>query len=314
LTLTATTTQIFFGSTTTPNAAMIGGGFGLNISAGAHEVAGAWVADTTGASIIVPQVGLIDFYAENGLTAGSNFGPYLAATINSNGLLLPQSGGVSSLWWGSYTTPTGTVYSYDAGNNPQVAITAGLHSTTTNYIADSTQAAMLVVTAPNPAGDNRGIDLYAASGLTIGSPANPSLIAHIGTSGFQLNGVWQGGLVAWTPVLGGSGGNPTVTYANQVGKYSQVGSMVWYSLYLSWTAISGGAGALQIPFSFTNGSQYAGTMCYNWSGITSATNVGLQIPNASSVFAVTYNAYAIAQISQLTAPGQLLCEGWLSTS
>ena len=59
----------------------------------------------------------------------------------------------------------------------------------------------------------------------------------------------------WTPTLVGSGGNPTVNYNEQFGRYVKIGNQVTVQFYLAPNSYSGGAGFLQIgglPFISSN--------------------------------------------------------------
>jgi hypothetical protein len=61
----------------------------------------------------------------------------------------------------------------------------------------------------------------------------------------------------FTPSYIGSGGNPTVTYADQIGYYTKIGRVVTFGIRLVTTSSSGGGGNLQIsglPFSFLDNS------------------------------------------------------------
>jgi hypothetical protein len=62
----------------------------------------------------------------------------------------------------------------------------------------------------------------------------------------------------WTPNIGRTGSNPTVTYTSQVGRYIKVGRLVYISGTLNWSANTGGAGAgwliFNLPFTVANDS------------------------------------------------------------
>ena len=53
---------------------------------------------------------------------------------------------------------------------------------------------------------------------------------------------------SFTPVLSGSGGNPTVTYAanGQQGFYEDIGNTVYFSIFLNITSYTGGSGDLRV--------------------------------------------------------------------
>jgi len=61
----------------------------------------------------------------------------------------------------------------------------------------------------------------------------------------------------YTPAITGSGGNPTITYTanGDVGTYTQIGDLVFVTMFLQWSASSGGSGDMRISLPVTaNGS------------------------------------------------------------
>jgi hypothetical protein len=50
----------------------------------------------------------------------------------------------------------------------------------------------------------------------------------------------------WTPAITGSTSNPTITYTTQVGKYTQLGNVVFFSMFVEVATVSGGSGWLRI--------------------------------------------------------------------
>ena len=58
----------------------------------------------------------------------------------------------------------------------------------------------------------------------------------------------------YTPVFTASSSNPTVTYGLQRGKYVRVGNTVTVSVFITWSALSGGSGDLQISLPFAGES------------------------------------------------------------
>jgi hypothetical protein len=61
----------------------------------------------------------------------------------------------------------------------------------------------------------------------------------------------------YTPAITGSGGNPTITYTanSDVGSYTQIGDLVFVTMFLQWSASSGGSGDMRISLPVTaNGS------------------------------------------------------------
>ena len=65
----------------------------------------------------------------------------------------------------------------------------------------------------------------------------------------------------WTPVVGGTTGNPTVSYSTQLGKYVKIGRVVHIFCQLRLTSSSGGSGNLIItglPFTISGDSDETG--------------------------------------------------------
>jgi hypothetical protein len=89
----------------------------------------------------------------------------------------------------------------------------------------------------------KGIDFSATSG--------------VGTS--ELFADYEEG--TWTPTLIGTTTNPSVTYGLQRGVYTKIGRVVTVTVYMSWSAFSGGSGNVafgNLPFTI-EGSVGAGS-------------------------------------------------------
>jgi hypothetical protein len=83
----------------------------------------------------------------------------------------------------------------------------------------------------------------------------------IGTAGKGIDFSANGGDIlsqydegTYTPVFTASSSNPTVTYGLQRGKYVRVGNSVTVSVFITWSAFSGGSGDLQISLPFAGES------------------------------------------------------------
>jgi hypothetical protein len=62
---------------------------------------------------------------------------------------------------------------------------------------------------------------------------------------------------SWTPTLIGTTTNPTVTYSLQRGLYTRVGRIVTVTVYMGWSAFSGGSGNVafgNLPFTIESGT------------------------------------------------------------
>lgn len=55
----------------------------------------------------------------------------------------------------------------------------------------------------------------------------------------------------WQPAITGSSSNPTISYTNQVGKYTKLNALVFYSARVTINTISGGGGNVRISVPFT---------------------------------------------------------------
>ncbi len=61
----------------------------------------------------------------------------------------------------------------------------------------------------------------------------------------------------WTPQARGSGTAGTPTYTDQLGSYTKIGNRVYFDCYVSWSALTGSTGNLQISnLPFTSGATY----------------------------------------------------------
>ena len=92
----------------------------------------------------------------------------------------------------------------------------------------------------------------------------------------------------WTPSIGGAGGNPTVTYNSQLGKYTRIGDMVCCKFLININTYSGGTGNAELdglPFTSANDSMSVrnnvstSNVAYPASVLTLSTSIG---PNAAN--------------------------------
>ena len=141
----------------------------------------------------------------------------------------------------------------------------------------------------------------ATSGAGITFPATASASSDANT----LDDYEEG---TWTPTIGGSTTNPSVTYGAQDGRYIKIGSLVWCYVRITTTARSGGTGDFQIKgLPFTPASEYPGGMTGAYSNITqSANSTGLSL----RVQANTNNVLLFEQTSISRNQSFLGVTGW----
>jgi hypothetical protein len=117
----------------------------------------------------------------------------------------------------------------------------------------------------------------------------------------------------WTPILGGAGGNGTLTYALQQGGYTKIGNMVtcWGRVQASST-VSGGSGTLQIfglPFTAANTVGWFGhsTIGYfnNLSAYGSGGSLTILGPEAGTTY-LRFHAFSNTGVSGLPTQANLL--------
>jgi hypothetical protein len=92
----------------------------------------------------------------------------------------------------------------------------------------------------------------SGSGIGITFPATQSASSDANT----LDDYEEG---TWTPVLGGTGSNPTVSYSYRSGVYRKIGSMVYVQFGILLSSISGGSGEMALtglPFTSLQRNSY----------------------------------------------------------
>jgi hypothetical protein len=174
---TTTATQIFLGSSTTPEGTVSAlSGSNINLAGGAHNNGTNWIADSTVAGIVTAAGAGINFYQDTGLTVGNTFTPTQVAGFNGNGLVLNNTTS-TQIFIGSATTPEAalTANATDAFN-----ISAGMHYNGTNWIADATAAQFQNFNA-------NGFGFYMNTGLTVGSTFTPTEVAMLNGGGIYFN-------------------------------------------------------------------------------------------------------------------------------
>jgi hypothetical protein len=153
--------------------------------------------------------------------------------------------------------------------------------------------------------------------LTAGNviPANGFGIDFAATSGTgtsELLADYEEG--TWTPTLIGTTTNPSVTYDLQRGIYTKVGRVVTVSVYMAWSAFSGGSGNVgfgNLPFTIEGavGASCAGSIAL-FDGFTltvGRTSVGLL--GASSTTYSLPSCFGSAVSSQYVGVGSVAASG-----
>jgi hypothetical protein len=118
----------------------------------------------------------------------------------------------------------------------------------------------------------------------------------------------------WTPTLIGTSTNPTVTYSLQRGIYTKVGRVVTVSVYMGWSAISGGSGNIafgNLPFTVEGsvGASAAGSISL-FDGFTlSASRTSVGLLGASSTTYSLPTCFGSGVSSQYITVGSVAASG-----
>lgn len=121
----------------------------------------------------------------------------------------------------------------------------------------------------------------------------------------------------WTPTLVGTTTDPTVTYSLQRGVYTKVGRLVTVTVYMGWSAFSGGSGNVGfggLPFAIegTVGAGSSGAVGY-FDGFTLAaarTSVGIFASPSTSYCVPTCFGSAVS--TQYVPVGSVAASGTLA--
>jgi hypothetical protein len=102
----------------------------------------------------------------------------------------------------------------------------------------------------------------------------------------------------WTPAIGGSSSNPTVSYNFRLGTYVKVGQMVMLSCRLRTMSVSGGSGDLWItglPFIPNSTSYYNSVSAmYMFNTATSKYGMYSRLDTATNYIGIYYDAYNVS--------------------
>jgi hypothetical protein len=142
----------------------------------------------------------------------------------------------------------------------------------------------------------KGIDFAATAG-----PTNGTMTSEL------LNDYEEG---TWTPVVSGSTSAGSGTYTQQFGAYTKIGNMVYWRMFVGWTAHTGTGNTLLSGLPFTSNATRATPAVAWFSGFTFTENPFLYVNNNStSIDAIQMNsgtsasAIAIAGSASIYAAG-----------
>jgi hypothetical protein len=193
-------------------------------------------SNTTGNSntYIGRYAGYTNSTSGNNLCVGDYAGYFSTGADNT---FVGSRGGSASGEGAGYQMTTGsknTIIGKFGGNQDGLDI-----RTASNYAVISDGDGNRLLTTAN--GQTLALDGGAVpnAGTGITFPATQNASANANT----LDDYEEG---TWTPTYGAQGSNPTVTYADQSGRYIKIGKLVYFSIYLETNTFSGGSGALII--------------------------------------------------------------------
>lgn len=153
----------------------------------------------------------------------------------------------------TFSPPSGTSYGTASGVN--IAPTRGGAGTVSNLwnLIVNQPTGGSSATISNVCADFKGLT-YHENGITFGAPG----IGGYPNSGADVLKFYvENG--TWTPSVGGSTTPGTGTYTTRTGYYHRIGGMVFVDAVITWTAIAGGAGSMQVqslPFTVRNLTNY----------------------------------------------------------
>jgi len=157
----------------------------------------------------------------------------------------------------SYNGTTG-LYLEDStasvGKSWKIATSTAVNSSLEFYQSTATSGVPVWAASPAMTLNTNGVLVLqgastSANGVGIAFPATQSASSNANT----LDDYEEG---TWTPVMSGSTTAGTGTYGGQAGAYRKIGSVVYYSLDMSWTAHTGTGDMILSGLPFTSNSTY----------------------------------------------------------
>lgn len=118
---------------------------------------------------------------------------------------------------------------------------------------------------------------------------------------------------AYTPTYLGAATPGTTTYTTQVGAYTRIGNVVFFTAYVVWTAATGtGVAVVSLPFTSANVTNQRFAVSVFTSSVTFA-NSGVQgviLPNTTRVQFASPLTNAASTDINVEAAGSLNVTGW----
>ena len=234
------------------------------------------------------------------LVSGTNI-----KTVNGTTLLGSGDLGTIGVAYGGTGASSASITAF---NNITGYTASGATGTTSTNIVFSTSPTLTTPKATTTIGVGNATPSASGAGITFPATASASSDAN------TLDDYEEG---TWTPTLIGTTTNPTVTYNLQRGLYTKVGRTVTISVYMAWSAISGGSGNIAVgnfPFTIesTPGTYGGGAVAY-FDGFTftaGRTSVGLW-PQSGLTYA-TPTCFGSAVTTQLITVASVAASGTIS--
>jgi hypothetical protein len=147
-------------------------------------------------------------------------------------------------------------------------------------------------------------------------PASPSLSSNVNTLDDYEEGTWTPTLIAFS-----GGTNATISYGQQLGRYTKIGNTVFLEFYVSINSKAGGSGIVcigNLPFTPEGSMQYSGTLTPYTDFTVSVTNPSVYVAYSGSFGALAlFTEFGLAggggYSSQWSAIGQNFSAGGFTT-
>ena len=119
----------------------------------------------------------------------------------------------------------------------------------------------------------------------------------------------------FTPVVAGLTTAGTGTYSQQLGKYTKIGRIVYFTIYLDWSAHTGTGNASITGFPYTSAASYyspasIAASSYTYTGTTLSCAV---VPSATTMYLYNQSSGSALSLVTLDTSAYLLISGTYST-